>query len=49
MSSIKGLGGRLYSGETSINIVGNAKRWYIVSALFTLLSIGALAVQGLHL
>jgi preprotein translocase subunit SecF len=49
MSSIKGLGGRLYSGESSVNIVGNAKRWYIVSALFTLLSIGALAVQGLHL
>jgi preprotein translocase subunit SecF len=49
MSSIKGLGGRLYTGETSVNIVGNAKRWYIVSALFTLLSIGALAVQGLHL
>jgi len=49
MSSIKGLGGRLYSGETSFNIVGNAKRWYIVSALFTLLSIGALLLQGLHL
>jgi len=49
MSSIKGLGGRLYSGETSFNIVGNAKRWYIVSAIFTLLSIGALALQGLHL
>jgi preprotein translocase subunit SecF len=49
MSSIKGLGGRLYTGETSFNIVGNAKRWYIVSALFTLLSIGALALQGLHL
>jgi len=49
MSSIKGLGGRLYSGESSVNIVGNAKRWYIVSALFTVLSIGVLAVQGLHL
>jgi preprotein translocase subunit SecF len=49
MSSIKGLGGRLYTGETSFNIVGNAKRWYVVSALFTLLSIGALALQGLHL
>jgi preprotein translocase subunit SecF len=49
MSSIKGLGGRLYSGEKSFNIVGNAKRWYIVSALFTVLSIGALAIQGLHL
>ncbi len=49
MSSIKGLGGRLYTGETSFNIVGNAKRWYVVSALFILLSIGALALQGLHL
>ena len=49
MSSIKGLGGRLYIDKTSVNIVGNAKSWYIVSALFTLLSIGALAVQGLHL
>ena len=49
MSSIKGLGGQLYTGEKSFNIVGNAKRWYIVSALFTLLSIGALALQGLHL
>jgi preprotein translocase subunit SecF len=49
MSSIKGLGGRLYTGETSVNIVGNAKRWYVVSALFTLLSIGALMLQGLHL
>jgi preprotein translocase subunit SecF len=49
MSSIKGLGGRLYSGETSFNIVGNARRWYVVSAIFTLLSIGALALQGLHL
>ena len=49
MSSIKGLGGRLYTGETSFNIVGNAKRWYVVSALFTILSIGALALQGLHL
>jgi preprotein translocase subunit SecF len=49
MSSIKGLGGRLYTGETSFNIVGNAKRWYVVSAIFTLLSIGALVLQGLHL
>ena len=49
MSTAQGFGGRLYSGEKSFNIVGNAKRWYIVSAIFTLISIGALAVQGLHL
>ncbi len=49
MSSVKGLGARLYSGETSFNIVGRAKRWYIVSSLFVLVSIGTLAIQGLHL
>ncbi|MEY2814533.1 MAG: hypothetical protein RIS05_281 [Actinomycetota bacterium] len=49
MSSIKGLGGRLYSGEKSFNIVANAKRWYALSAVFTIISIGALAFQGLHL
>jgi len=49
MTKIKGLGARLYSGETSFNIVGRAKRWYIVSALFTILSVGTLATQGLQL
>ncbi len=49
MSSVKGLGARLYSGETSFNIVGRAKRWYIVSSIFVLVSIGTLATQGLHL
>ncbi|MFM9151086.1 MAG: protein translocase subunit SecF [Candidatus Planktophila sp.] len=49
MSAIRGFGGRLYSGEKSFNIIGNAKRWYVLSAIFTLISIGALVVQGLHL
>ncbi len=49
MASVKGIGGRLYSGETSFNIVGNAKRWYIISLIFTAISIGTLAISGLHL
>jgi preprotein translocase subunit SecF len=49
MSKLTGLGGRLYSGETSFNIVGNRRRWYSISAVFILLSIGALVIQGLHL
>ena len=49
MAQLTGLGGRLYSGETSFNIVENRKRWYVVSALFIVVSIFALAVQGLHL
>ena len=49
MAKLSGLGGRLYSGETSFNIVENRKRWYLVSALFVAVSIFALSVQGLHL
>ena len=49
MSKLSGLGGRLYSGETSFNFIGNRRRWYSISAVFILASIGALAIQGLHL
>jgi preprotein translocase subunit SecF len=49
MAKLSGLGGRLYSGETSFNIVERRKRWYSISALFIIASIAALAIQGLHL
>ena len=49
MSKFSGLGGRLYRGETSINFIGQRRRWYAVSGFFVLLSIGALAIQGLTL
>ncbi len=49
MSKLSGLGGRLYSGETSFNFIGNRRRWYSISAVFILASIGALIIQGLHL
>lgn len=49
MSKLSGLGGRLYTGEVSFNFIGNRRRWYSLSAIFILLSIGALLIQGLHL
>ena len=49
MSKFSGLGGRLYRGETSIDFIGKRRRWYSISALFILASIGALSFQGLHL
>jgi len=49
MSKLSGLGGGLYRGETSIEIIGRRRRWYAVSAFFILLSMGALSIQGLHL
>lgn len=44
-----GLGGRLYRGETSINIISARKKWYTLSGVFVALSIFALSVQGLAL
>ena len=49
MLKLSGIGGRLYTGETSIDFIGKRKRWYSISAFFILLSFGALAIQGLHL
>jgi preprotein translocase subunit SecF len=49
MSKLTGLGGRLYSGETSFDIIGKRRRWYSISAIFILLSLAALIIQGLHL
>ena len=49
MSKFSGLGGRLYRGETSVEFIAKRRRWYGVSILVILLSIGALAVQGLQL
>ena len=49
MAKFSGLGARLYSGETSFDIIGNRKRWYSISAVFLLISIAALLIQGLSL
>ena len=49
MSKLSGIGGRLYRGETSVDFLGKRRRWYSISALFILLSIAALSLQGLHL
>jgi len=49
MSKFSGLGGRLYRGETSIDFIGHRRRWYAISGVFIILSIGAISLQGLHL
>ena len=49
MSKFAGLGGRLYRGETSINIIGAKKRWYAISVIFILISAAALSLKGLAL
>lgn len=46
---LRGLGGRLYRGETSMDIIGRRKQWYLLSAFFILLSTAALGVRGIEL
>jgi preprotein translocase subunit SecF len=49
MSRLGDLGGRLYRGEASYNIVGRRKFWYTVSAVLVLLAIGGILFRGLNL
>lgn len=41
--------GRLNRGETTIDFVGNRKRWFTISAALLLISIASFAVRGLNL
>jgi preprotein translocase subunit SecF len=43
------LGARLYSGESSFEFIATRKRWYAISTLLLVLSIGTIVFQGLHL
>lgn len=47
--ALSGIGGRLYRGEKSFDIVGKRRRWYAFSGLLILASSLALGVKGLHL
>ena len=47
--ALSGIGGRLYRGEKSFNIVGRRRRWYALSLILILASGLALGIKGLHL
>ncbi|MGI9131283.1 MAG: protein translocase subunit SecF, partial [Candidatus Nanopelagicaceae bacterium] len=49
MSSLSGIGGRLYRGETSIDFIGKRRRWYAFSGIIIIISAIVLGTQGLHL
>jgi preprotein translocase subunit SecF len=38
----------LYTGQVSFNIVDNRRRWYIISTVLVLISLGSLAFRGLN-
>ncbi|SDS71237.1 protein translocase subunit secF [Friedmanniella luteola] len=47
MSKFSDLGHRLYTGEVSYEFIARRRRWYALSAVLLLISIGALALRGL--
>lgn len=49
MSSLAGIGGRLYRGEKSFDFIGKRRRWYAFSGILIIASLFALSVQGLKL
>lgn len=49
MLKLSGLGGRLYRGETSVDFIGNRRRWYAFSGFLMVVSAIVLSTQGLHL
>ncbi|MGH9139319.1 MAG: protein translocase subunit SecF [Acidimicrobiales bacterium] len=47
--SSRGIFGRLYHGETRVDVVGRARRWMLVSGLVILVGLVSLDFRGLHL
>jgi preprotein translocase subunit SecF len=43
-----GAGHRLYYGETNVDFVGKARRWFLLSAIVITVGVGALVVNGLN-
>ncbi len=48
LDNFRTLGNRLYSGETSVEIVGHRKRWFAAFGVILLLAALGLGVRGLH-
>ena len=48
MSRFRGLGGRLYRGEVSVDFVGRQRLWYTISGVILAISVIALLVFGLN-
>src|SRR5262249_62163369 len=48
MMLLRGLGGRLYRGEVSVNFVGRQRMWYAISGVILVVCVAALLVRGLN-
>ena len=48
MASLRGIGGRLYRGDVSVDFVGRQRLWYTISGAILVVSVVALIVFGLN-
>ena len=48
MASLRGIGGRLYRGDVSVDFVGRQRLWYTISGAILAVSVVALVVFGLN-
>ncbi|WP_375425120.1 protein translocase subunit SecF [uncultured Friedmanniella sp.] len=48
MSRFGQLGHRLYTGEVSYDFISRRRRWYAISAILIVISLGALGIRGLQ-
>ena len=48
MASLRGIGGRLYRGDVSVDFVGRQRLWYTISGAILVISVVALIVFGLN-
>ena len=48
LDNFRTLGNRLYSGETSVEVVGRRRRWFASFGIVVLLAVLGLGVRGLH-
>ena len=48
MASLRGIGGRLYRGEVSVEFVARQRLWYTISGAILVISVAALLVFGLN-
>ena len=44
-----GLIGRLYRGDTTLDVVGTRRRWYLTSVVILALCVGGIVLRGFHL
>jgi preprotein translocase subunit SecF len=48
LNNFRTLGNRLYSGETSVDVIGRRKRWFASFGVVLLIALVGLGVRGLH-